>query len=336
MRPAPLQLEQKSSTGESSFERIAMSPKQNTAMTPLNATILRSDSTKSTLQRFGVFKSKDMKSKKNSKCLLYVQRGYLHIKHPESKQDDIVLNVRGCSVNIVKIDSERNNSSRKRSTSSDDNSLLNYAIEISTHSEGTSCVWALLQTRTRTYQRFFFSITGEKIKLKIGSESMRMLHSIRTLILLATVPAMTFIPGRMLKAFEAVGAGTSATVYKATYAGATVALKRLSASFSDSQQVVYESMIAEIQLLTQLRHPNVVNFLGICYNSKSVSREQEDDVDVDSLQIDLVMDFYPLCLKNFLYVEFTCGSWRIMYHMCTPFIHMTISYTHSHAHFVTR
>ena len=164
---------------------------------------------------------------------------------------------------------------------------------------------------------------------------MRMLHSIRTLILLATVPAMTFIPGRMLKSFEAVGAGTSATVYKATYAGATVALKRLSASFSDSQQVVYESMIAEIQLLTQLRHPNVVNFLGICYNSKSVSREQEDDVDVDSLQIDLVMDFYPLCLKNFLYVEFTCGSWRIIHHMCTPFIHMTISYTHSHAHFVT-
>ena len=183
------------------------------------------------------------------------------------------------------------------------------------------CLGSLTDAHAHIPTKKNIKITGEKIKLKIGSESMRMLHSIRTLILLATVPAMTFIPGRMLKSFEAVGAGTSATVYKATYAGATVALKRLSASFSDSQQVVYESMIAEIQLLTQLRHPNVVNFLGICYNSKSVSREQEDDVDVDSLQIDLVMDFYPLCLKNFLYVEFTCGSWRIVYHMCTPFIH---------------
>ena len=46
---------------------------------------------------------------------------------------------------------------------------------------------------------------------------MKMLHSIKTLILLASVPAMAFIPGRMLKSFEAVGAGTSATVYKATY-----------------------------------------------------------------------------------------------------------------------
>ena len=45
--------------------------------------------------------------------------------------------------------------------------------------------------------------TGEKTKLKIGSESMKMLHSIKTLILLASVPAMTFIPGRMLEAFEA-------------------------------------------------------------------------------------------------------------------------------------
>ena len=133
---------------------------------------------------------------------------------------------------------------------------------------------------------------------------MKMLHSIKTLILLASVPAMAFIPGRMLEAFEAVGAGTSATVYKATYAGATVALKRLSASFNKSQKVVYESMIAEIQLLTQLRHPNVVNFLGICYNSKSLSKDQNDDVEMNSLQIDLVMDFYPLCLKDFLYVVF--------------------------------
>ena len=140
--------------------------------------------------------------------------------------------------------------------------------------------------------------------MKIGSESMKMLHSIKTLILLASVPAMTFIPGRMLEAFEAVGAGTSATVYKATYAGATVALKRLSASFNKSQKVIYESMIAEIQLLTQLRHPNVVNFLGICYNSKSLSKDQNDDVEMNSLQIDLVMDFYPLCLKDFLYVVF--------------------------------
>ena len=60
-------------------------------------------------------------------------------------------------------------------------------------------------------------------------------------------------------------------------------------------------MIAEIQLLTQLRHPNVVNFLGICYNSKSLSKDQNDDVEMNSLQIDLVMDYYPLDLNGMIH-----------------------------------
>ena len=133
MRPAPLVLENKSSTGESSFGRLAISPKQSISMTPLNATLLRSDSTKSSLQRFGVFKSKDTKS---SKCKLYVHRGFLHIKATESEEDDIVLNVRGCRVNIVQIQNERNGS-RKNLTLSDGTSLQNHAIEIVTHSNGT-------------------------------------------------------------------------------------------------------------------------------------------------------------------------------------------------------
>ena len=81
--------------------------------------------------------------------------------------------------------------------------------------------------------------------------------------------------------------------------GATVALKRLSASFNKADKVIYEGMIAEIQLLTQLRHPNVINFLGICYNPKSTS--DDDQVDLNDLHIDLVMDYYPLCLRDFLY-----------------------------------
>ena len=134
MRPAPLVLENKSSTGESSFGRLAMSPKQSISMTPLNATLLRSDSTKSSLQRFGVFKSKDTKS---SKCKLYVHRGFLHIKTTESgEEEDIVLNVRGCRVDIVQLQKERNGS-RRNLTSSDGTSLQNYAIEIVTHSNGT-------------------------------------------------------------------------------------------------------------------------------------------------------------------------------------------------------
>ena len=135
MRPAPLVLENKSSTGESSFGRLAMSPKQSISMTPLNATLLRSDSTKSSLQRFGVFKSKDMKAKKSSKCKLYVHRGFLHIKTTE-EEEEIVLNVRGCRVDIVQLQNERNGS-RRNLTSSDGTSLQNYAIEIVTHSNGT-------------------------------------------------------------------------------------------------------------------------------------------------------------------------------------------------------
>ena len=86
MRPAPLILENKSSTGESSFGRIAMSPKQSISMTPLNATLLRSDSTKSSLQRFGVFKSKDMKAKKSSKCKFTYIEVFFTSKLPNQKK----------------------------------------------------------------------------------------------------------------------------------------------------------------------------------------------------------------------------------------------------------
>ena len=101
-------------------------------MTLLNATF-RSDSTKSSLQRFGVLQPKY----KSSKCKLYVHRGFLHIKTTESgEEEDIVLNVRGCRVDIVQLQKERNGS-RRNLTSSDGTSLQNYAIEIVTHSNGT-------------------------------------------------------------------------------------------------------------------------------------------------------------------------------------------------------
>jgi len=227
MRPAPLKLGQKSSTGdwstgESSFGHVSSSvssPKMNVAMTPLRATVLRSDSTSS----FGVFKSKDAK---HYKCLIHVHRGYLYIKDDGSKEDDIVLNVRGCRVNIICLDKK----SKIDLKSGDSSNLLNYAVEIVTHHDGTFRCWSasrdsialslslslslllFLHTHTyilaRTHSTHTYTLTGNKTKLKIGCESMKMLYSIKTLILLASVPAMVFIPGRMLKSFEAVGSGT--------------------------------------------------------------------------------------------------------------------------------
>jgi len=58
-----------------------------------------------------------------------------------------------------------------------------------------------------------------------------------------------------------VGRGSFADVYEATWQHATVAVKKLR-QFDDEESI--NELIQEAKIMVQLRHPNVVSFLGIC------------------------------------------------------------------------
>jgi serine/threonine protein kinase len=71
-----------------------------------------------------------------------------------------------------------------------------------------------------------------------------------------------------LKFGELIGRGALGEVYKATYRGKTVAVKKLfvgqGLSQSEEFQKVFESFRKEIEIISLLSHPNIVKCLGGC------------------------------------------------------------------------
>lgn len=67
---------------------------------------------------------------------------------------------------------------------------------------------------------------------------------------------------------EKIGAGGAGQVWKARYAGASVALKQLYSNMMDETDL--EELRAEATLLSRLRHPNIVHFYGVCITETDV------------------------------------------------------------------
>jgi len=150
---------------------------------------------------------------------------------------------------------------------------------------------------------------------------------LRTLITLACVSSAEFIGYDQLKNTVAVGSGATAEVYRADYLGAPVAVKRVlnadpypdrrsssdtftlsessnsshesgmfSSNTSEGATENLEALAKEVQLLIRLRHPHVLNFIGLhCDGCKDENGKKQ------AIQIDLVMDYYPLDLNGLLH-----------------------------------
>ena len=162
--------------------------------------------------------------------------------------------------------------------------------------------------------------------LTIGMRDRVSAGHLRTLITLACVSSAEFIGLAQLKNQVAIGSGATAEVYRADYLGASVAVKRVhnadpyperrtdsegllsgeasssSGSFfssdsdSEGSTANLEALATEIQLLIRLRHPHVLNFIGLhCDGCKDENGKKQ------AIQIDLVMDYYPLDLNGMIH-----------------------------------
>ncbi|VDN44411.1 unnamed protein product [Gongylonema pulchrum] len=69
---------------------------------------------------------------------------------------------------------------------------------------------------------------------------------------------------------EAIGSGSFGKVYKGTYRGKTVAIKRYRAVAFGSKSEV-DMFCREVSILSKLQHPNVITFVGACLDDPSVS-----------------------------------------------------------------
>ena len=78
-------------------------------------------------------------------------------------------------------------------------------------------------------------------------------------------------------------------------------------SDSEGSTANLEALATEIQLLIRLRHPHVLNFIGLhCGGCK------DDDGKKQAIQIDLVMDYYPLDLNGLIHdIEKNDSKWNV-------------------------
>jgi len=67
------------------------------------------------------------------------------------------------------------------------------------------------------------------------------------------------------KGLEVIGHGEFAVVYKGTYQKQTVAIKQLREGVETAQ-----AFLSEASVMTTLRHPNLVQFQGICFSEKKL------------------------------------------------------------------
>lgn len=94
-------------------------------------------------------------------------------------------------------------------------------------------------------------------------DARRPYHMQATADVLATAHNIPCIKRDELCEFALVGTGSSAKVYRAKWHGTTVAVKQLHNPLELSLDTVVKELAEEIKLWSQLKHPHVVQFLGM-------------------------------------------------------------------------
>lgn len=72
----------------------------------------------------------------------------------------------------------------------------------------------------------------------------------------------------MLTFGERVGGGSFGEVFRGEYLGGEVAIKRLVIP-EDQQEVMERYIVREIMIMTKIRHPNLIQLLGVALKTES-------------------------------------------------------------------
>lgn len=89
-------------------------------------------------------------------------------------------------------------------------------------------------------------------------------HVAATAEVLGTTHNISTIPAEDLTGFRIIGSGASARVYRAVWRGTVVAVKQMHKAVDlMNASSGFQDLSAEIKLWSQLRHPHIVQFLGV-------------------------------------------------------------------------
>lgn len=80
----------------------------------------------------------------------------------------------------------------------------------------------------------------------------------------AGLESLTIIDSSRLLLGERVGVGGSAEVFRGSWNGTEVAIKRLRFGFAELDDTAQKDFKTECRMMSELRHPNILQFLGIC------------------------------------------------------------------------
>eukprot|EP00005_Dracoamoeba_jomungandri_P011924 CAMPEP_0174273094 /NCGR_PEP_ID=MMETSP0439-20130205/53382_1 /TAXON_ID=0 /ORGANISM="Stereomyxa ramosa, Strain Chinc5" /LENGTH=588 /DNA_ID=CAMNT_0015364029 /DNA_START=204 /DNA_END=1967 /DNA_ORIENTATION=+ len=82
-------------------------------------------------------------------------------------------------------------------------------------------------------------------------------------------PLIHIIPPSELKVHERVGLGGFGEVYRGSWCGTTIAIKKLLCFSRLDEEKVLEDFLSEVKILSKLRHPNILLLLGVCIDNNN-------------------------------------------------------------------
>mmetsp|Transcript_1981 Transcript_1981/g.3169 ORF Transcript_1981/g.3169 Transcript_1981/m.3169 type:complete len:491 (-) Transcript_1981:42-1514(-) len=143
----------------------------------------------------------------------------------------------------------------------------------------------------------------------LDSEPSRFLKSIESSIQDLKIP---LIPYKELKLSDQISKGSSCEVFKAKWRGSDVAVKKFHTVYSSSQKDM-QKLLKEVHIIAQIRHPNLLLFMGVSIDSQNICLVSELVNNCNLFQAIHKAPYRPLTLEDKLRIslQIVRGLWYL-------------------------